>query len=303
MDEVRIRVPASTSNLGPGLDTLGLALDWHLTASAKKGGAALEIEVSYPGPPEWEGPLKEMAGDAVRLWEEKSGKSAGGLLIRMEGDIRLAHGLGSSAAYRLAAVSAVNALAGAPLNEPAVLDLVCGMEGHTDNTTPSMVGGLTVSGWVDDRVHFVRYPAPDRYRFVALIPERELATAEARKLLPDQVPRQDAVFNMQRALWLVNAIANDRPEELRRAFHDRLHQPCRQKLVPFLPRVIKAAEQAGAFGAFLSGAGSAVVAVTDEQGAPAVANAMVDTLEADYGKGVSVTLKPDNQGLRILGPD
>jgi homoserine kinase len=303
MDEVRIEVPASTSNLGPGLDTLGLALDWRLAASAKKGGVALEIEVSYPGPPEWEGPLKEVAREAVRSWEEKSGKNAGGLLIRMEGDIPLARGLGSSAAYRLAAVSAVNVLAGAPLGEPAVLDLVCGMEGHTDNATPSLVGGLTVSGWVEDRVHFVRYPAPDRYRFVALIPELQLSTAEARKLLPDQVQRRDAVFNMQRALWLVNAIANERPEELRRAFHDRLHQTRRQKLVPFLPSVINAAEQAGAFGAFLSGAGSAVVAVTDERSAPVVADAMVNTLEAGYGKGVSVTLKPDNQGLRILAPD
>jgi len=299
MDEVQFTIPASTSNLGPGFDTLGLALDWRLLVRAKRQGAGLVTNLSISGQAAWEGPLRELVAEAVKAWEHKSGKKAEGIILTMESDIPLARGLGSSAAYRLAAAAAVNALSGGALHEPEILELVSRLEAHTDNAVPCMVGGLTVSGWLGDRVHFVRYAVPERYRFVALIPERELATAKAREVLPASVPREHAVFNLQRALWLVNAIAHDRPEGLRGVFEDCLHQPYRRILLPFLPAVISAAEQAGAFGAFLSGAGSTVLAVTDEARAGAVAEAMSKAHEAEGGQARTRVLSPDNDGLQL----
>ncbi|HUT51919.1 MAG TPA: homoserine kinase [bacterium] len=300
MNEVKLIVPASTSNLGPGFDCLGLALDWPLQVSASREGADLQISLSGFGPPVGEGPLRELCAAAVREWEKKSGQGAGGVRLMMAGDIPLARGLGSSAAYRLGTLAAVNQLAGAALNEPEILDLAAGLERHTDNVTPCMVGGLTVSGWMDGRVHYVHYPVPERFRFVALIPEQEMETEKARAVLPESVTRHDAVFNMQRAIWLVNAIANGRPESLRGVFQDRLHQPSRERLVPFLSSVIRAAEQAGAFGAFLSGSGSTIIAVADEFTAESAAQAMLEALIHSGNQGNTRILLPDNRGLRVV---
>ena len=238
-----------------------------------------------------------MVSAAIQEWEKASAGSAQNILLALHSDLPLARGLGSSAAYRLGAVAATNALAGGPLAEPELLNLVCRLEGHTDNAVPSMVGGLVVSGWVNDHVHFVRYPVPSRYRFVTLVPEKELATAEARSLLPKSTPLENAVFNMQRAIWLTNAIANDRPEELRLVFEDRLHQPQRKKMVPYLDRVIAAAENAGAFGGFLSGAGSSIIAVSDENHALPIKEAMEEALYDHQLKGSCRVLLPDNRGL------
>jgi homoserine kinase len=300
MNEVKLIVPASTSNLGPGLDCLGLALDWPLQVSASREAAGLHLSLSGFGPPAWEAPLRELCVAAVREWEKRSGHAADGVRLSMEGDIPLARGLGSSAAYRLGALAAVNLLSGSALNEPELLELAAGLEGHTDNVTPCMVGGLTVSGWMDARVHYIHCPVPERFRFVALIPEQEVATDKSRAVLPETVPRSDAVFNMQRAVWLFNAIANDRPEALRGVFQDRLHQPSRERIMPFLSPVVRAAEQAGAFGAFLSGSGSTIIAAADEFTAEAAASAMSQAFLPSGGRCQTRVLLPDNRGLRIV---
>ena len=194
---------------------------------------------------------------------------------------------------------AANEVAGGPLSREELLALVSRLERHTDNAAPCLLGGLTASGWDGDRVRVLRAPAPPHFRFVALIPEQRLPTAEARKVLPARVRREDAVHNLQRALWLFHALANGDGEALRGTFDDRLHQPFRVPLVPFLPAVIAAAEQAGAFGGFLSGAGSTVIAVSDEARAATVAAAMSGALAAAGVKGEVRTLLPDNQGTRI----
>lgn len=300
MQTARLKLPASTSNLGPGFDTLGLALDWPLQASASPHDGPLQIEVSCPGPEHWRTVLVNIIRDAIREWEKRCGAASEGVRLRMESDIPLARGLGSSAAYRLGAVAAINAHSGGTLRDTEMLDLVCRLENHTDNTVPCMVGGLTVSGWLGYRVHFVRYPVPERYRFAALVPEMNLSTEEARKILPESVSRKDAVFNMQHALWLVNAIANDRPEQLRQAFADRLHQPFRLKLVPFLDEMISAAEAGGAFGAFLSGAGSTVIAVTDLNHADAVMKSMLGAAEGLSLASFARVLVPDNRGMQVV---
>lgn len=300
MNDVKLLVPASTSNLGPGFDALGLALDWHLKVTASRHASGLSIKLSGSGPGPWEEALRAMVTEAVIEWEKRSGQGSPGLELSIAGDIPLARGLGSSAAYRVAAAAAANALADHPLSEPEILELVCRLEKHTDNATPCMKGGLTVSGWMEDRVHYAHYPVPERFRFVALIPDLEMETSKARSVLPETVPRSDAVFNMQRAVWLVSAIANNRPEALRGVFQDRLHQPFREKLLPFLPSVISAAEAAGAYGAFLSGSGSTIMAVTDELKADAVAKSMKEAAGKKGNKGGTRVLKPDNQGLKPI---
>jgi len=297
-DAVSLSAPASTSNLGPGFDTLGLALSWHLSGFARRGGRGLELGVEYSGAREWEGPLKDLIRAAVRAWEARSGERAE-VVLEVKGGVPLARGLGSSAAYRLLAAAAVNALAKRPLAPSAVLEVVCRLEGHTDNAAPCLFGGLTASGWEGERVRCARWRVSERLRFVALVPEQELETATARGLLPELVPRADAVFNLARSLWLVSALGSDRPEDLRGCFQDRLHQQERQKLVPYLPAVIAAAEAAGALGAFLSGSGSTILALAEPESADPTARAMERALSAHGGKGSTRVLSADNDGLRI----
>jgi homoserine kinase len=295
MNPTRLVVPSSTSNLGPGFDTLGLALDWPLRAVVKPAaGLAIELEVANPA---WKKPLLELVTAAVSAFETAAGCKAG-LDLALAGDPPLARGLGSSATYRTAAATAANLVCGSPLDPAALLALVSRLEAHTDNAVPCLLGGLTASGWDGDRVRYARAEVASAFLFVALAPDRQLPTSEARMVLPATVPREDAVQNMQRALWLFRAFAENQPDELRGAFADRLHQPYRLPLVPFLPAVIAAAERAGALGGFLSGAGSAIVAVTDRAHAEPVARAMLRALEKTGESGAVRTLAADNRGTR-----
>jgi homoserine kinase len=298
-DEVKVMAPASTSNLGPGFDTLGLALGWRLRARGTRAGRGIEIGVEHAGPAEWEGSLADFILEAVRAWEAMSGQRAGGVRLEFKGEIPIARGLGSSASYRTAAAMAVNALARRPLGPEAILELVCRLEKHTDNAVPCMVGGFTASGMDGERVRYARYRVPGTMRFVALIPEFELETKKSRGLLPARVSRESAVFNLQHAMWLVSAIAQNRVDDLRGACADRLHQPFRQKLVPFLSDAIAAAESAGAYAAFLSGSGSTILAIASASAAPSVTLAMNDVLASRGLNGYTRILCADNRGVKI----
>jgi homoserine kinase len=300
MDEVTVSAPATTSNLGPGFDTLGLALAWRLSARAERSGRKVVVAVKGAGAA-WEGPLAEFIVETVQAWEARSGRRAGGVRLEIESDIPIARGLGSSAAYRAATAAAVNALARKPLAEDDLLALVCALEKHTDNAVPCLKGGFTVSGWDGGKVRYARYRAPAGLRFTALVPDEELATQKARTLLPERIRRADAVFNLQHALWLVSALAQNRVGDLRGACADRLHQPYRRKLVPYLPDVVAAAEAAGAYAAFLSGSGSTILALASASTAPSVAPAMLAALASHHRKGYTRILRADNHGLKING--
>ena len=299
MKPIKLIAPATTSNLGPGFDALGMALSLHLELQASARGEGIKIVL-----PEQEGgwgpQVQQMIEQTIEAWQTKTGIRVRGLHFEFRGRIPLARGLGSSAAYRLGVLAAVNRLTGSPLSDSRLLELGARLENHTDNAAPCMVGGLTVSGFDRSRVRVVKCEVSDRFKFIALIPDRAVSTDEARSLLPAQVPREDAVFNLQRALWLWEGLAHDRPELLCRAFEDRLHQPSREKLVPFLPAVIRAAEEAGAYGAFLSGSGSTMIAVAEPARAEAVAKAMLAALEAREESGAVTILSADNQGLRFI---
>ena len=299
MESFRVIVPCSTSNLGPGFDTLGLAL--ALTVRAEVEPADQLTVTKFPGGPGLFAPeLAQLMTEAVRAFEEvATTKVAMKLSTHDNGELPIARGLGSSAVYLTAAVVAANCASGRPLTLEQVLALVSKLEGHSDNAAPCLLGGITASGFEGERVRVLRAPVPPRYRFVAMIPDLALATTKARAVLPDSVPRAVAVANMQRAIWLYDGIANDRPEQLRGAFADRLHQPYREPLVPFLPQAIVAAEAAGAYGAFLSGAGSTVIAVTDEAHARPVSETLLKVMAEFDLRGHVKTLLPDNQGTRV----
>jgi len=188
-----------------------------------------------------------------------------------------------------------NALCGAPLDRDTLLSLAARAEGHPDNVTAALLGGLTVSCWAGDRVAAVSVPVPGNIHWVVLVPDTEGSTREARAVLPDRVSRADAVFNLQRVSLFLAALAAGRSDLLSVAMEDRLHQPYRWPLFPWLPVTVAAGLEAGALGCVLSGAGpSLLAAVTDSP--ERVAEAMEGALRRAGVEGRALVLPVDTAG-------
>ena len=273
---VRVRVPASSANLGPGFDALGLALALYNDIAVDESD---QVVVSIEG--EGADHLDRGAGNvvlrSVRMAFEVAGRAFRGARIHCVNRIPLRRGLGSSAAAWVSGLVGGNALLGEPLDRETLLGLAAQAEGHPDNVTAAMLGGLTVSCSAGERVTGVTLPVPASVKWVVLVPDAESSTREARAVLPEAVSRADAVFNVQRASLLLAALVADRADLLEVAMHDRLHQPYRAKLFPWMERISTAARDAGALGCVLSGAGPSMLAAVRGP-SDAVASAMARAL-------------------------
>jgi homoserine kinase len=295
--QVRVRVPASSANLGPGFDALGLALALYNEVTAQESDT---ISVSVEGEGTGKVPTGEqnVVARAVRAVYDAAGRRFPGCALTCLNRIPLARGLGSSAAAWVGGLLAGNALLGSPLDRAAVLSLAARAEGHPDNVAAALYGGLTVACSAPSGVTAVSLPVPPDLRWVVLIPEITSATAEARAVLPPTVPRADAVFNVQRVALLLASLQLDRPEGLRLALEDRLHEPYRRSLFSWMADVAEAARRAGALGCVLSGAGPSLLAVAagDTQ---AIAQAMEASLRRAGIAGRARTLGVDGQGAVV----
>lgn len=261
---IGVRVPASTANLGSGFDVLGLALGLYNTIEIAPISRGIELTVEGEGAERLQKVgERSLVVRAARATFDYLGVTPPGLKVHLKNEIPLKRGLGSSATACLGGVIAAAALSGRDLSPEEVLKLALPLEGHPDNITPALVGGLTATCLSEGGIRYVRVPIPQGIRVVAAIPEMELGTAEARRALPEKVPLGDAVHNVARAAILVAAMAAGDLGLLDEATRDRLHQPYRARLIPGMDEVLEAARGAGALAAFLSGAGSTVVALVD----------------------------------------
>jgi homoserine kinase len=278
MQKVTVRVPASTSNLGPGFDCLGIALRLYnnVTISRRAGNRP-----------------STMVRAAATAFFARARRKAFAFSCAIAGDIPPCRGLGSSASVRLGVISGLNELADRPLQRPDIFEICSELEGHPDNAAPAAYGGFNV---VRDRQRQT-FTVSAQLHFVLLVPNFEIATEQARRVLPSRVDRLDAVESCRNACAITAAFASREYENLRGAFVDRLHQPFRKKLIPFLDDVINAAESAGALGAFLSGSGSTMCAVT-LRSPDKVARAMLDAAKSRGAR--TIITAADNRGARLL---
>jgi homoserine kinase len=291
---IDVRVPATSANLGPGFDVLGLALGLYNDIVYEE---AERVVVTIEG--EGAGRLDTGAGNVVaraaHMVYQAAGRRFPGAAIRCVNRIPPARGLGSSAAAWVGGLIAANAALGSPLDREAILALACRAEGHPDNVAAALLGGLTVSCAAGDRVTAVSLPVPPEIGWVVLVPETESSTREARAVLPTTVLRSDAVFNLQRMGLVLASIASGDIDLLRLAMEDRLHQPQRQALFPWMEPVRQAALEAGALGCVLSGAGPSLLAALRGSG-EAVARAMERALGAAGMAGRAARLPVDTAG-------
>jgi homoserine kinase len=291
---VTVRVPATSANIGPGFDVLGLALALYNEVSAEESDR-VTVAVEGDGVGVLPTGADNVVARGVRQAFEAAGRPFRGVALRCVNRIPPSRGLGSSAAAWVAGLVAGNALAGGALSREALLDAASRAEGHPDNVAAALLGGLTVSCATGDRITAISLPVPEGLGWVVLIPEAQGSTREARAVLPDDVSRADAVFNLQRVSLLLAALEARRLDLLPTALDDRLHQPARWRLFPWLPAAVAAARGAGALGCVLSGAGPSLLAVVAGPVEP-VARAMEAALRAEGGVGRAVALSVDRMG-------
>jgi homoserine kinase len=278
MQQVTVRVPASTSNLGPGFDCLGVALRIYDEIIISRGRGE---------------PSGKMVASVADSFFKRAEAKPFPFACNITGEIPPSRGLGSSAAVRLGVVHGLNDLAGRPLQRREIFELCARLERHPDNAAPASYGGFNVVRGLEHQM----FTVSAQLHFVLLIPDFEIATAKARALLPSRIDRLQAVENSRNACAITAAFASREYHSLGGAFADHLHQPFRKKLIPFLDDVIIAAESAGALGAFLSGSGSTICAVT-LRSPEKIARAMLAA--ADSPGARTIITAADNRGARIL---
>jgi len=293
MQQVTVRVPASTSNIGAGYDCLGVALRFYNSVTIVCGKIH---RTSH----------SRIVSDAAERFFKQTRRRAFSFSFSIVEQIPRCRGLGSSATVRLGVLLGLNRLTGDPLDRLTLFRLCAELEGHPDNSAPASFGGFTVvqssgstllaRGNRSACATVQRFDVASRLSFVLLVPELEIETARARKILPSKISHIAAVQNCANACAITAAFASRDYEKMRGNFSDNLHQPFRAKLIQFLPRVIAAAERAGALGAFLSGSGSAIAAVALE--APKkIATAMAGAATV---RAHTIITHADNRGAEVL---
>jgi homoserine kinase len=272
MDRVTVTVPATTANLGPGFDTLGIALDLHNRVRVTRIRER-PTRISSPVPAESRAGALGMITEAAEAFFHYTREAPFGLDVFLDGDVPIARGLGSSVTVRLGVIAALNYLARTRLSRSLLLDLVSSLEHHPDNAAPALYGGFTIAGMLGRSTRCFRFPVSVQARFVTLIPRFEVSTEKARLLVPANFSKRDTIHSLNRTALITAAFAGGDLRALRGLFEDRIHQPYRATLIPELFKVIAAGEKAGAIGGWLSGSGSTIICLATGN-TKAVAHAM-----------------------------
>jgi homoserine kinase len=257
---IKVSVPATTANLGPGFDTLGMALQYCNTVEMEEREMGLTIDIEGEGEDHLPRDENNIVYRSACEVFDLVGYQPKGLWLKLVNRIPVARGLGSSSAAIVGGVLAANELSGGRLDQEAILDLAIRIEGHPDNVTPAYLGGMTVSCMTEDRTNYIKTAFPPELKTVVAVPEFPLSTAEARRILPREVSLQDAVYNVSRSSLLVAAVLTGKYDLLSVAMNDKLHQPYRAKLIPGLEHVFEAGKQAGAHAVVISGSGPSIIA-------------------------------------------
>lgn len=310
--KISVKVPATTANLGPGFDCLGMALPIYNTITIEETvlpGTGIEINVLADESVGEEFSLEHIPMDensiiykAVELLYNSIGQSPSELKINIHSQIPIARGLGSSASVIVGGLIAANKLLGNPADKAALLSIATEVEGHPDNITPAIVGGLVISAKEDDgSIVYRKLDWPEEWVITVCIPEYELATDISRSVLPEEVPMKDAVYNAQRMAMFVEAIHTKDAELMKLALKDKLHQPYRLKLVPGLEKIIQSLKhEDNVLGCVLSGAGPSILIISLKNDLERIRTIVKDIWNDLNLKAEILTLPVEKNGAQIL---
>ncbi|MBQ7704919.1 MAG: homoserine kinase [Selenomonadaceae bacterium] len=306
LNKVTVRVPGTSANCGPGFDCLGLAAtiynDLELTLLEEN---SLTIEAHGDGAETIPTDEKNIVWKAARMILERSNNAEKfkGAILKMQNNIPMSRGLGSSAAAIVAGLTAANEIVGKPFNRKEILKFATEIEGHPDNVAPAIYGGFTISTVDRGQVQTFSFLPKLKLKLIVAVPDFPLSTRIARQVLPKSVSLKDAVFNIGRASMLVAALMQGKEKFLTTAFDDTLHQPYRTKLVPGMHEVFHAAKKAGALGVCLSGAGPCLIAFSAvaKHIENNIAVEMVQAFKKNNVQANALILDLDTRGAYVIG--
>lgn len=307
--KVTVKVPATTANIGPGFDSLGLALPIFNTITVEETimpGTGIEINIidetneqdiiSIPTDE------NNIVYKAIELLYNSIGQTPSELKITIKTQIPIARGLGSSAAVIVGGLIAANELLGRPADEAALLSIATEIENHPDNITPALVGGFVVSSLEDDgSVVYSKINWPNDWNITVCIPDYELSTSIARSVLPESVPMKDAIFNLKHVGMLIQAVNSHDEKLMKVALDDRLHQQYREKLIPGLKEIKEALKhEENVMGVVISGAGPSILVISYGNNLAHIRET-VSNVWADLNvKSKILTLQVEENGARIV---
>lgn len=312
--KVTVKVPATTANFGSGFDCLGMALPIYDTITIEETvlpGTGIEINVLNETGTENEFAIEHIPTDennlvykAVEMLYNSIGQNPSELKITIKSQIPVAKGLGSSAAVIVGGLIAANELLGNPADEPALLSIATEVEGHPDNVTPAIIGGLVLTSLEDDgSIIYRKLNWPEEWAITVCIPDYELATDIARSVLPKEVPLKDATFDTRRIAMFIEALHTKDAELMKLALQDKLHQPYRTKLVPGLNEIItNLKHEENVLGCVLSGAGPSMLIISQKNNLDKIKSIVSETWANLNVKTDIRTLKVEENGAKILEP-
>jgi len=292
---IKVRVPATSANIGPGFDCLGLALNLYNEFIFEEIEEGLTIEGCDPEFSNEE----NLIYISMKKCFEKIGYEVKGIRIIIEDDIPVSRGLGSSASCIVGGIIGANEIAGGILTQEEILELAAEVEGHPDNVAPALLGGMTVAIQDENQVYCSKITVSNGLKFYTLIPNFKLSTEESRGVLPKEIDYKDGVFNVGRVALLISALTNGEFNLLKTACDDKLHQSYRGALIEGFHVIKEKCEELGSLGVFLSGAGPTIMALTEETNESFYSEArrFLDTLNNEW------EIKPldiDLEGAKVI---
>lgn len=294
---IKIQIPATSANLGAGFDALGLALTYYNYIEMEECD---KIDITAADGLDIPTDERNLIYISAKDLFAVCGKKLEGLKLIQTSNIPMARGLGSSSACIIAGLVGANKMLGDPLTKDDLADLAAQIEGHPDNTAPALLGGIVTAVFDGRKVHWVKQEVFTKLKFVAIIPDFELKTEEARACLPKEVSHKDAVYNLSRAALFSASLLTGKFENLKTAVDDRLHQPYRMALIPHCKDVFDIAYTHGAYAAYISGAGPTIMAIVDESN-QYFAGKMKFSLDNAGLKGWQVKeFHIDNEGTKLI---
>ncbi|MFC7678106.1 homoserine kinase [Paenibacillus sp. GCM10028914] len=300
-EKVRIKVPASTANLGPGFDTLGMALSLYAWIEMKQADRTSFhlFGDEMKGVPE---DKSNLIYQVAQMVFDEAGVSVPELDISMYSEIPLTRGLGSSASAIVGALAAANALIGSPLPDGKLFDMATNLEKHPDNVGASLFGGIIAAAWDGNHADYVRIEPPANMETLVVIPDFHLSTTKAREALPKQISLSDAVYNISRSSLMTAALASGQLDLIGAAMRDRIHQPYRAALVPGMSEILDEAPNRGALGIALSGAGPTLIALIrrGDERTESLRTYLIETMKKEGITASSLLLQPDVNGVQVL---
>ncbi len=310
--KISVKVPATSANLGPGFDCMGLALPIYNTVTIEETvlpGTGIEINVIADSDAIDPMSLSHIPLDensivykAVELLYNSIGQTPSELKITIHSSIPVTRGLGSSSSVIVGALLAANELLGRPADEAALLSIATEIEGHPDNVAPAILGGLIIAAQEDDgSVTYRKLEWPQEWAITVCVPDFELATEIARSVLPKEVPMKDAIFNAQRLAMFIQAVNTKDSELMKTALKDRLHQPYRMKLIPGLDKIMDNLKHfENVLGCVISGAGSTILVISEKNDLDKIRNVVKETWANQNIKCDIKTLPVENMGAQVI---